>query len=351
MLKKSYFCTFFSMDMRTRFYACLCALLLPFLMFSCSKDFNSNAPYRDATIVYGILDASEGVQYVKIYKGFLTDGNAYEAAQIYDSLYYFDKITVDMEEYNNGRKISTWRLDTTTAIPRDLNGDMSAPKQLLYVVNHAIDPANTYKLVITNRETGRVVTAETSVVGEMRITKPQAQSVDITHTNMNTIEYKDAENSVAYLVYQYFNYVEINRTTGVTVRKSIRRNVTPSLVTTSSLQYNPYRLYEYLCSHIEVDNTVDRYLLADSCICFEVWAVNDTYYNYVRTSTISSSVVMDHLVYTNVECEDDDLVAGFLGSRCSARSFHRLNDNSQDLIVKGSASRKLNFHYFYELPE
>ena len=177
VVKKSYFCTFFSMDMRTRFYACLCALLMPFFLLSCSKDFNSNAPYRDATIVYGILDASEGVQYVKIYKGFLTDGNAYEAAQIYDSLYYFDKITVDMEEYSNGRKINTWRLDTTTAIPRDLNGDMSAPKQLLYVVNHPIDPANTYKLVITNRETGRVVTAETTVVGEMRITKPQAQSV------------------------------------------------------------------------------------------------------------------------------------------------------------------------------
>ena len=103
------------------FFTCLMA----FSLLSCSKDFNSNAPYRDATIVYGIINADEDVQYVKIYKGFLTDGNAYDAAQIYDSLYYFDKITVELEEYSNGRKISSHVLDTTTAIPRDLNGDLS----------------------------------------------------------------------------------------------------------------------------------------------------------------------------------------------------------------------------------
>ena len=351
MVKKSYFCTFFSMDMRTSFYAYLCALLMPFLLISCSKDFNSNAPYRDATIVYGILDAGDEVQYIKIYKGFLTDGNAYDAAQIYDSLYYFDKITVDMEEYSNGRKINTWRLDTTTAIPRDLNGDMSAPKQLLYVLNHPINAANSYKLVITNKESGRVVTAETSVVGEIRITSPATQSVDCSHVTNNSIKYSDASNACGYTIIQYFNYLERNKATGVTVRKTLRRNITPSPITQTTFQYNPYALYEFICANIEVDNTVDRYMLLDSCVCYEVWAVNDTYYNYVRTSTITSSVVMDHLVYTNVECADDDLVAGFLGSRRCACSAYRLNPNSQELIVTGNLSRKLNFHYWYELPE
>ena len=351
MLKKSYFCTFFSMDMRTRFYAYFCVMLMPLLLLSCSKDFNSNAPYRDATIVYGILDASDDVQYIKIYKGFLTDGNAYEAAQIYDSLYYFDKITVDMEEYSNGRKINTWRLDTTTAIPRDLDGDMSAPKQLLYVVNHPINPENVYKLVITNKETGRVVTAETTVVGETMITAPFAQELNITYSQTNTIKYNPAGNAAAYVIMQTFNYIERDKVTGVTTLKSLHRRVTPSPVTSNIFQYVPSALYDFICTSIEADNTVDRYLIVDSCVCFEVWAVNDTYYNYVRTSTISSSVVMDHLAYTNVECEDDNLVAGFLGSRRSAYKNYRLNPTSQDLIVNGSASRKLNFHYFYELPE
>lgn len=347
----SYFCGVFSMDMKMRFSAYLGACLLSFLLLSCSKDFNSNAPYRDATIVYGILNAGDEIQYVKIYKGFLTDENAYDVAQIYDSLYYFDKITVDMEEYSNGRKINTWRLDTTTAIPRDLNGDLSAPKQLLYVVNHPISSANTYKLVITNKETGRVVTAETSVVGETRITSPATQSVDCSHVSNNAIKFQPADNAAAYFIIQYFNYIEKNKTTGVTVQKSLRRNITPSPISQTTFQYNPYGLYEFLCANIEVDNTVDRYLLLDSCVCLEVWAINDTYYNYVRTSTITSSVVMDHLVYTNVECEDDNLVAGFLGSRRCARSAYRLNDNSQELIVTGINSRKFNFHYWYELPQ
>ena len=329
------------------FFTCLMALFL----LSCSKDFNSNAPYRDATIVYGIINADEDVQYVKIYKGFLTDGNAYDAAQIYDSLYYFDKITVELEEYSNGRKISSHVLDTTTAIPRDLNGDLSAPKQLLYVINQPINPENTYKLVITNKETGRVVTAETTVVGETVINSPSPYiaEVDITHNTTNTIKFKEASNASAYIIVQTFNYIEKDKITGATTLKSLRRNVTPSPITVNNFQYVPYMLYEFICSNLEVDNTVDRYLLLDSCLCFEVCAVNEPFYNYVKTSTISSSVVVDHLVYTNIQCEDDDLVFGFFGSRRSTRNGYRLNQNSQELIVKGTKSRKLNFHYWNDL--
>lgn len=332
-----------------RFFPFLLACMTAVLLTACSKEFNSNAPYKDATIVYGIINADDGVQYVKIYKGFLTSENAYEAAQIYDSLYYFDKITVELEEYSNGRKISTHLLDTTTAIPRDLDGDMSAPKQLLYVINQPINPANTYKLVITNKETGRVVTAETSIVGETMITSPSTQTLDITHSTTNSIKYRAAENAAAYIIIQTFNYIEQDKTTGVTTLKSLHRKVTPSPVTSTNFQYVPYGLYDFICTSLEVDNTVNRYLLLDSCVCFEVWAVNEPYYNYVLTSTISSSVVLDHLVYTNVECEDDDLVFGFFGSRRFVRNAYRLNENSQNLIVTGINSRKFNFHYWYEL--
>ena len=337
--------------MKMRFFPFLLACITAVLMTACSKDFNSNAPYKDATVVYGIINSDDNVQYVKIYKGFLTNGNAYEAAQIYDSLYYFDKIVVELEEYSNGRKISTHILDTTTAIPRDLDGDMSAPKQLLYVIDQTIHPENVYKLVITNKETGRVVTAETTVVGETMITSPSTQTLDITHTTTNTIKSKPAANASAYIIVQIFNYIEKSKVTGEITRKSLHRNVTPSPVTSTNFQYVPYGLYDFICTSIEVDNTVNRYLLLDSCVCFEVWAVNEPYYNYVLTSTISSSVVLDHLVYTNVQCEDDDLVFGFFGSRRSILNPYRLNQNSQEMIVTGINSRKLNFHYWYELEE
>lgn len=334
-----------------RLYTLLFACVTAVLMSACSKDFDSNAPYRDATIVYGIINADDDIQYVRIYKGFLTNDNAYEAAQIYDSLYYFDKITVELEEYSNGRLLSRNALDTTTAIPRDLDGDMAAPKQLLYVINQPINADNTYKLVITNKETGRVVTAETTIVGETMVTSPSTQTLDITHKTTNTIKYKSAANASAYIIMQTFNYIEQNKTTGATTLKSLHRNVTPAPITNTNFQYIPYGLYEFICANIEVDNSVNRYLLLDSCVCFEVWAVNEPYYNYVQTSTITSSVVMDHLVYTNVECEDDDLVFGFFGSRRSVRNMYRLNQNSQDMIVSGINSRKLNFHYWYDLEE
>ena len=129
----------------------LSVLLAIVLLPSCSKDFDSNAPYADVTIVYGVLDADQSTNYIKIYRGFLTEGDAYQAATIYDSLYYFDKIKVELEEYVANRLTHTWELDTTTQIPRE-DGDFTT-KQLLYVVPQPINESATYKLVITNKET------------------------------------------------------------------------------------------------------------------------------------------------------------------------------------------------------
>lgn len=81
--------------------------------------FSLNAPYRDVTFVYGILDAQDSVHYLKIYKGLQTEGNPSEVVQDWTKLYYFDTISVTLTESKGGE--STGRvitLDTTTSVPR-----------------------------------------------------------------------------------------------------------------------------------------------------------------------------------------------------------------------------------------
>jgi hypothetical protein len=52
---------------------------------SCETDFDVIADYKEVAIVYGLLDQSEAVHYLRINKAFLGKGNAISYAQIADS--------------------------------------------------------------------------------------------------------------------------------------------------------------------------------------------------------------------------------------------------------------------------
>ena len=53
--------------------------LIVFLIFAgftgCETDFDTTAPYKDITIVYGLLDSKDSMQYIKINKAFLAENN------------------------------------------------------------------------------------------------------------------------------------------------------------------------------------------------------------------------------------------------------------------------------------
>lgn len=316
----------------------LATLLLP----SCSKDFDSNAPYADVTIVYGVLDADQSTNYIKIYRGFLTEGDAYQAATIYDSLYYFDKIKVELEEYVANRLTHSWELDTTTQIPRE-DGDFTT-KQLLYVVPQPLSESATYKLVITNKETGRVVRATTSIVWRFEVDQHMAHLLNVTVNTRTAFKFTLPDHGASYQVYQVFHYIERSKSTGIELRKSFRRQlVSGNLTSNENVQYVPSTLYDAIASNVEEDPSVDRYITVDSCIQFEVWAVNEPMKNYVIANSTTGSVVTDRLSYTNVECEDGH-TAGIFASRRYATSWHGMQPLSQEELKSGSTTGHLGFH-------
>ncbi len=326
------------------------ALLL--LLVSCTKEFDSTAPYKDVTVVYALLDAGEMDHYVKIYKGFLTNGNAYDAAQINDSLYYYDKIDAVVEEYLNGRLNATIPMAITTDYPREMGGDFASPDQIVYKFTRELNPNALYKLVITNKESGRVITSETNVIGDFYLKVPSSIAWQIgIHSVMPTnIEFSNAANANSYDVYQTFYYIERNRVTHEEVTKSIRRKLNAAPLTRNTMQYTPANLLNVLAGTLEADPNIDRYISVDSCLCFEVWAANDVLTNYVANNNISGSVVLDKLNYTNIQCADGR-VTGLWASRRHTEGWHGLTTASQDELVHGDLTGHLHFHYAYEYQE
>jgi hypothetical protein len=58
----------------------------------CSSELDINAPYKDITIVYGLLDSRDPIQFIKVNKAFLGEGDAYVFAQIPDSNEWGDAV-------------------------------------------------------------------------------------------------------------------------------------------------------------------------------------------------------------------------------------------------------------------
>ncbi|NCA75834.1 MAG: DUF4249 family protein [Alphaproteobacteria bacterium] len=154
----------------------LLVTLVP-VLFSCNKELNVNADWKDVTVVYGLLDQTQDTTFIKITKAFLGPGDAMQFAKIPDSSNYPDKLEVRLDEYNGTTLVNSFLCDTVT-IHNKQAGDsiFYYPDQLMYYTTAPLNENSLYKLFIKNKNTGKEVTAETELVGDFTIERPQIAS-------------------------------------------------------------------------------------------------------------------------------------------------------------------------------
>ena len=342
--------------------SCIVLFAAAVLLTQC-KPLDLTADFRDITISYGILNSSDNVHYFKIYRGYITDGNAYEAAGEWDNIYYpVDSIEVRLEEYRNGHLLRSAVLDTTTVIPKD-EGDFHNPKQLLYYSNWQLDLENTYRLVIFRKTTGDEIYAETLIVGNFSIRRPMVS------WNMNLTEpYKiimySAENAAMYDLYLTFYYIEVDNYTGAIEHKQITRKINGSYIRATSgtevpyIGFTPKTFFNTIIQGIETNDHVTRYIDSVAgqpyrCMRLTAWAADQNYLTYREVSTPGSSIVQNRLEYTNF-VSDDESAYGLLASRNYAYAdltFDNTSGHNEDTLVKSPLTRRLNFDYYRNSPE
>ena len=101
------------------------------LLFSCNEKIDLIGDFKETAVVYGLLDHSDSMHYVKITRAFIGPGNALELAQIEDSS-YFDAVDATIEEIQGGNVLRTWTLKDTLIENKDTNGVFYAPFQKVY---------------------------------------------------------------------------------------------------------------------------------------------------------------------------------------------------------------------------
>lgn len=177
----------------------LFGLVILFSFYSCETDFDTTADWKDITVVYGIIDQNDSMQYIKINKAFLGEGNVLQFAQVYDSSNYPFDMKVWMEAHNsNGQLVQTIEFDTATyfkpddpdaAFPSGAQTIYKGGPETFYEIKYIIDPPfdtvgfrklwlndqNTYTLNILFPDSSKLITSETELIMDFEISRPLPQ--------------------------------------------------------------------------------------------------------------------------------------------------------------------------------
>ena len=303
-------------------------------LYSCETDFNTTADWEDITVVYGLIDTRDSIQYIKINRAFLTEQNVMTYAALRDSNEYLHQLEVTIDEYNpSGNKVKTHVLDSTTTYDKE-PGEFYYPDQTLYrlpkpefphdvqyiieglndtvgVEIFWLNEDNIYKLNITNPETGKEITAETPIVKDFRITKPAfGKTIRFVTEPINPKEFQweKADNGAEYEFELRFNYAEWKASTNDTTYKYI---VLASSAVGGGAGSNTLSYYYWddqffvACDNLipydnqaEEDDVKERYT---SFVDVIVKVAEDDYALYREVNTPSTSIVQERPNYTNIE--------------------------------------------------
>jgi len=342
-------------------------ILLGCLFSACKPDFDLNAPYKDVTVVYGILNYQDPVHYIKIYKGFQSHetGGVYLDAQNPDSIYYnVGDIDVVLKEYNNkGNLIQDIRMEATNEHPKDEGIFYYDEKRIFYKTTKEIKKENSYKIVITNK-TGKVTESQgmTPIVGDFKIRGPL--SIDMTADKISmTFEKAPLASDSCYEFIVKLRYFEVDKTTKQVVKEDSITKVVATVGEYYEIEQNSgYNLkrfsatfYDDLAEKLVANPKVVRYIgtpeqsvyTPQKPIEIDGWAAGLSMKNYLLSNKPTSSYVQINTIYTNMQVtEGDGLAYGFFSSRvkspthaCPTRGL------SEDSLVYGYRTRHLGFRF------
>lgn len=284
------------------------------IFHSCKNDLEIAANGPEFPILYAILNQSDSVQYVKINKAFLDkNSSAFTTAQIKDSLYFPENISVFLID-NNAGSISSITLDTIS-LPKE-NGIFAGPNQLFYLIpkNKSIQETHTYTIEVRRLENNKLIcSAQTGIVGNISIERPGTSFGDTSlpfliffrsNNYFKTItQWTHASKANLYDGLVRFYYDEIDTVSGDSIRKFVEwnyfKNLEPGNQSTLAKELEGEVFYKYLSTQIKENPRVKRYGLP--VMDFEIYAAGEDLSNYIRISGPSYFISDIKPVYTNVK--------------------------------------------------
>ena len=312
-------------------------------VFSCSTNFNVNAPYKEENEVYGLLEIHDNAQIIKIGKVFQNEPglSAAQAAQQMDSLYQSDSLLVTLTDNITGASTRLSKFYNT----QKQAGYFASPGQYLYTTpaGFVLNPVHSYGLTIYDTKTKVQSSATTSIVNDISPIRPyKGSQVSISNsTGLYEVNFGAGTNAVTYDVNIYIPIREFKISDSTLIRTdTLVYNVLSTYpVTGAATNITKYfqntEFYQFIGASLKVDPTVYRKM--DS-LDFEITGAATDLANYIAVNQPSLGIVQNKPNYTNITNG-----VGIFSSRLITQIKAPLTQASYDLLNTSPYSQGLNF--------
>ena len=286
----------------------LVSLLL--ITWSCEEDFEINAPYKDISVIFGLIDPGEDTIFLKINKAFLGDGNIVEMAKIEDSSTYIKGLTAFIEEWENGNYIKSYQLDTIT-IKNKEEGVFYNPYQVIYYTPYQPVTSRQYRLKVSVNS--KEITAVTNLVNDFSVIMPSAGSkfIQFKKNTEGVVKWESAKYGKRYEVVIRIKYKEVWFDSPDTIYKYIdwgmgtKKSVTDNGGEELKVTYSNDGFYtlisdtnNILYGNATVEaNVKERYT---NDIDFIISVAAEEFNTYMEVNEPSNSIVQERPEYTNI---------------------------------------------------
>jgi hypothetical protein len=272
---------------------------------SCRNELDVMAPYKDIPVVYCLLNPKDSVNYLRLEKSFLGADNAYEMAQVTDSLYYKDAVVL-LERWSDGQKKETTTLEFTSIPVRD-PGIFTHDPNFLYRMPTPVSGNSEYRLNIRVPSTGAEVSAVTWTVTDFKVIKPESYKKNLpfsSYDNYQTVEWITAPHTRIYHLVIRFHYLEVaNRdTVNLSVDWSIGHYISKAgnggeVITAEILHRN---FYKWLGNRLEKPAIGVQRLATKKAIDFLFTVGGEELYTYMEIYKDDSGLPIEKPVFTNI---------------------------------------------------
>lgn len=287
----------------------------------CSTDLDINAPYKDITIVYGLLNQRDSVHFIKVNKAFLGEGDATVYAMIPDSNEYRDEDISFAKVYRvvNGQRVDSFPLLDTLITNRE-PGDFYSPDQKMFYFLHPattlpfsgvtvyLEQDSEYELDLVVK--GKRVTSTARIVNDFSINSAdQSLLAEVNLVGGSTgygsfeLNWRSNKDGKRYVAYFRLTYSEVRGTD--TLHKEFRQPigtvVSPNSQSVGDMSaiMDGQLFFSNLGNAVPDDPTVDKRIVTGLDFLFTV--ANDEFHTFLSLSEPVSGIVEERPDYTNVE--------------------------------------------------
>jgi hypothetical protein len=342
-------------------------------LLSCTEKLDIAAPYKNITVVYGLLNRADTAHYIRIQKAFMDENqSAIDLAKVADSSFYNALEVVVKEILPSGALKDTFHLSkvelTLEGYAKEAGAFFNSP-HYAYKFKHILDTNNQYRVVITNTQTGNVDSAVTPIITNMGpnftqfgVIEWQRSSVSFTKVYRENGDLDESSYTViippnvgvAELILR-FHWTDSN----VVTKTAVKRHAdfaqfaqkfgsftpSPTLSNRFDLTTQNKNIYDFLKGTMGLPASADQYRYMDSCDML-LYVAGIEYARYKDLNTNKGGITANEIrpLYTNVKGKD---VLGLFSTRSFIQKLNMaIGSDTRDSLRSNSITRDLNIRFY-----